>query len=1147
MATYLLNLLPSTAINNEIPFSKLFHKEPDYSRLRIFGCLCYPHLHSPHKLAPRATPCIFLGYPAYHRGYRCLDLETNKIILSRHVTFDETQFPYKSMTPSSPPSYTFLDTTPASPILHHILNAKTQQPHIQTQPNSNQQPNNPLPNTGPPMQAQQPQNHTGPSTNATELPITQPHEPIPLTSLLNHVRTPRNSLHGHSSKPDPNWSNAMHDEYNALHKFHPDSTLSRYKAQLVANGSSQQLGVDFDENFSPVVKLATIRTVLSLDVSRRWPIHQLDVKNEFLNGDLSEMVYMHQPPGFVDSRYPYHAMPLGLDFLLVVVILHCLSIHRVLRSCGGLQYLTFTRLDLSNAVQQICLYMHDPREPHFATLKRILRYVQGTLDLGLYLYASATTSLVGYTDADWADCPSTRWSTSGYCVFLGDNMLSWSAKRQHTISRSSAKAEYQGVANVVAETAWIRNLLRELHSPLLTATLVYCDNVSAVYMSANPVQHQRTKHIEIDIHFVRDMVKAFTMVDKTAHNSRKFAFNLSPINYGYWKTMIEPFLITNNLMGYVDGSIPCPSKTLSVTDGATVPKENPNYPIWISNDAHVRMLIISTISEASFRHVQGTTSRDLWLSLKKAHSDNYLEAMDNSEAYYGDDVILATQRPANLRQNPKQRVPYNLSANHATVLPTTITETTSFIVANNSLEWRQAMKKEYDALMKNGTWSLVPRASNTNVVDGKWVYRLKRDKNGAITRYKARFITKGFRQQPGIDFHETFSAVVKSTTIRAVLSLAVTNDWPLRHLDIQNTFLHGNLKEQAPRAWFEHLSKALFDLGFKGSKTDPSLFIYSRGDTRLYILVYVDDIIVTDLGPLNYFLGIEIVPHVFVILLSQKKYILELLQSAGLSNCNPVSSPMVTSSSLSLDDSTAFSNPLKYQQVVGSLQYITLSRPDITFAVNKVCQYMHAPTENHWYAVKRILRYLHGTVEHGMLIRRSSGSTLQAFTDVLWKGNPDTSLEAFSDADWAGDSDDRRSTGGFAIYLGSNLISWTARKQRTVSRSSTEAEYKALADTVAELTWLQALLNELGIRSSSTPILWCDNLGATYLSANPIFHARTKHVEIDYHFVREKVAQGDLRVQHISTHDQIADIFTKPLPTPRFLFLRSKLQVVARP
>ncbi|GJY11860.1 ribonuclease H-like domain-containing protein [Tanacetum coccineum] len=190
---------------------------------------------------------------------------------------------------------------------------------------------------------------------------------------------------------------------------------------------------------------------------------------------------------------------------------------------GGLQYLTFTLPDFSYAVQQICLYMHDLREPHFAALKRILRYVQGTLKLGLQLYASATTSLVGYTNADWAGCPSTRKSTSGYCVFLGDNLLSWSAKRQHTISHSSAEAEYRGVANVVAETAWIRNLLCELHSPLLTAILVYCDNVSAVYMSANPVQHRHTKHIEIDIHFVRDMVKASHVLSMLISSPKVFS------------------------------------------------------------------------------------------------------------------------------------------------------------------------------------------------------------------------------------------------------------------------------------------------------------------------------------------------------------------------------------------------------------------------------------------------------------------------------------------------------------------------------------------------------------------------------------------------------------------------------------------------
>ncbi|GJX41316.1 ribonuclease H-like domain-containing protein [Tanacetum coccineum] len=452
----------------------------------------------------------------------------------------------------------------------------------------------------------------------------------PLERMNCHVTTtsplPRSHVH---ALRDPNWKEAMLDEYNALitngtwvlvprpanvnvvrsmwlfkHKFNADGSLSRYKARLVANGHSQQQGIDCDETFSPVVKPATIRTVLSLAVSRDWPIHQLDVKNVFLHGHLSETVYMHQPPGFVDPNKPDYVCHLqsktdsslfvfhrGSDiaYLLLYVddiILTTSSsafLQRIIASlhsefamtdlgslnyflgisaqrsasglflsqskfaeeilerahmqnynrcrtpvdtesklgsdgdpvsdptlyrslAGALQYLTFTRPDLSYAVQHVCLYMQDPRDSHFTALKRILRYVCGTLDYGLQLHVSSTTQLSAYTNADWAGCPVTRWSTSGYCVFLGDNILSWSAKRQVTLSRSNVEAEYRGVANVVVEIAWIRNLLCELHTPLITATLVYCDNVSAFYMFANPVQHQRTKHIEIDIYFVRDFV-----------------------------------------------------------------------------------------------------------------------------------------------------------------------------------------------------------------------------------------------------------------------------------------------------------------------------------------------------------------------------------------------------------------------------------------------------------------------------------------------------------------------------------------------------------------------------------------------------------------------------------------------------------------
>ncbi|GKD58046.1 ribonuclease H-like domain-containing protein [Tanacetum coccineum] len=334
---------------------------------------------------------------------------------------------------------------------------------------------------------------------------------------------PKYNLHVTTSSPipkspfhalrDPNWKQAMCDEYKALidnntwvlvprllnvnivrsmwlykHKYNADGSLNRYNARLVANGRSQQQGIDCNETFSPVVKPATIRTVLSFAVSRQWSIHQLDVKNAFLHGHLKETVYMHQPPGCTDSAhsdyvcllqkslYGFSSPPeLGFnDFLAMLFeptkyateileqaqMLNCNPCRAPIDTekklgpegspvtdptlnhslAGSLQYLTFTRPDLSYAVQQLCLYMHDHREPHLNAMKCVLCYLQGTTDLGLLLFRSITSQLIAYSDADWGGCPAMRRSTSGYCVFLGYNLLTWSSKRQDTLSRSSVEA-----------------------------------------------------------------------------------------------------------------------------------------------------------------------------------------------------------------------------------------------------------------------------------------------------------------------------------------------------------------------------------------------------------------------------------------------------------------------------------------------------------------------------------------------------------------------------------------------------------------------------------------------------------------------------------------------------------------------------------
>ncbi|TQE05315.1 hypothetical protein C1H46_009090 [Malus baccata] len=367
-----------------------------------------------------------------------------------------------------------------------------------------------------------------------------------------------------------------------------------------------------------------------------------------------------------------------------------------------------------------------------------------------------------------------------------------------------------------------------------------------------------------------------------------------------------------------------------------------------------------------------------------------------------------------------------------TTISDDLVEPTCFSQAHKHTEWRKAMADEFTALQHNGTWTLVPFHHTMNVLPNKWVYKIKRRSDGSIERYKARLVANGFHQQAGLDYGETFSPVVNHATIRLILPIVIHYNWPLRQLDVQNAFLHGSLNEdvymrqppgfvdsqrpthvcklqrslyglkQAPRAWFHCFSQHLENLGFVSSHADSSLFTFFDGSVVLYLLIYVDDILITgnstdhiarliqqlgvlfsmkDLGPLHYFLGMEVHRTAAGLHLTQAKYITDLLKRTNMLDCKPISAPAIPGRRLSLSDGEPLSDLTEFRSVVGALQYLLFTRHDIAFAVNQVCQFMHRPTTVHWVAVKRILRYLKATPTHGIVYKPSPLHLMALFTN----------------------------------------------------------------------------------------------------------------------------------------------------------------------
>lgn len=521
----------------------------------------------------------------------------------------------------------------------------------------------------------------------------------------------------------------------------------------------------------------------------------------------------------------------------------------------------------------------------------------------------------------------------------------------------------------------------------------------------------------------------------------------------------------------------------------------------------------------------------------------------------------------------------NFSDSHKVFLAaiTSVNEPKSFKEAMQDKNWRDAMQREIKALEENETWTLQTLPKGKHAIDSKWVYKIKYKPNGEIERYKARLVARGFTQIEGVDYHDTFAPVAKLVTIRTLITVAVKRNWLLHQLDVNNAFLHGDLQEevymkipqgfsnneenrvcrlrkslyglkQASRTWYQKFTISLLDIGYKQSYADHSLFTYQNNSKFVALLIYVDDVVIAgndedmikktkdhlntsfsikDLGPLKYFLGIEVARTDDGMVLSQHKYAMDILNDCGQLGCRPSSFPMEQNLRIDKCHESHKTDASLFRRLIGRLLYLQATRPDIAYAVNVLSQFVSDPREDHMNAVLRILRYVKSTLGQGIFIPKSGGFNLAAYCDADWMGCPFT----------------RRSRTGYLLLLGGAPISWKTKKQSVVSRSSAEAEYRAMATTVSEVVWIRWLLKDFMVHLPDPTPLYCDNQAARHIANNPVFHERTKHVEMDCYFVRERVESREILPLHVTSKQQIADLFTKPLGAQPLRDLLGKLGV----
>lgn len=458
----------------------------------------------------------------------------------------------------------------------------------------------------------------------------------------------------------------------------------------------------------------------------------------------------------------------------------------------------------------------------------------------------------------------------------------------------------------------------------------------------------------------------------------------------------------------------------------------------------------------------------------------------------------------------------------------------------------------------------IKNSPHKNLINCKWVFRIKRNEQGNILKYKTRLVARGFLQQEGFDYNETYAPVARLTTLRTLLAVSNFKHYHIEQLDVKSAFLHGEIEEeiymsipegfqnagevcrlnkalyglkQAPFCWNKKFDCFIRTEQFIKSKSDPCLYLKKLSESNIYLLLYVDDIIIVsdnkreindlkvklqnkfemqDMRKLKNFLGINIKFDEKGMYLCQKSYIESILRRFNLSNCKPMKTPMEVGV-FEINECTDTENKSSEEnwpirELIGALMYLMLAtRPDIAFAVNLCSRFQSKPSQLLWQKLKRILRYLQGTVEY----------------KLFYPNDDNNLLVGYADADWAGDLEGRKSTTGYLFKIVGCVVSWTTRKQSTVALSSTDAEFAALCEAAKEGVWLVSLLEDLSFQKTVFTIFE-DNQSCMRLTIK-FEHKRLKHVDVKFNYIKDLITDNVLKVMYVDTNNQGADVLTKSL------------------